>query len=66
MHYFQSYNNFELLKYPGKIDSDHRKLAIAKFIAYFICGFILGLIINLIGGFFYDVPRIMFKETIIL
>ena len=54
-----------MVKYSGQMNSDQKKLDIAKFIAYFIFGFFLGLFISLIGGFFQDAPRIMLKETII-
>jgi hypothetical protein len=55
-----------MAKYSGQMNSDQKKLDIAKFIAYFIFGFFLGLFISLFGGFFHDAPRIMLKETIIL
>jgi uncharacterized membrane protein len=48
------------------MDSNQKKLDIAKFIAYFMFGFLIGLLISLIGGFFHDAPRVMLKETIIL
>ena len=42
------------------------KNELVTFIIYFAIGFAVGLLISLIGGFFHNIPDIMWKETIIL